>query len=306
MRKSLIGILLLGLGIFFAWHDFHAPSPVVKASDARFHRAKPPILRSARAGFYSHIPASIRAQADRSWVARELLNDYGAMYVARGVKLPPGLIFSGSRATQQWQHAAPHSAAQMDGIRVVLQTPALRALLAARAQARREGLRLEPRGPDAARRGFAQTARLWESRVRPALVYWRRQGRLAPAQAEHIARLSPVRQVPVVLRLERQGIWFSTDFNKTILDSVAAPGTSQHIAMLAFDLREYSQPRLWKILNQHGWFQTITTDLPHFTYLGWPPSRLPGLGLRRVRAYGHIFWIPNLPAHSVQSMASGR
>ncbi len=306
MRKTLTGILLLGMGIFFAWYDFHDSSPVVKASDARLHRSKSPVLRLARAGFYSHIPASIRAQADRSWVARELLNDYGAMYVARGVRLPPGLIFSGPHATHQWQHATPHAAARMGGLRVVLQTPALRALLAARAQARRAGLRIEPRGHDAARRSFAQTARLWESRVRPALIYWQRRGRLTPARAAQIARLSPVRQVPVVLRLERQGIWFSTDFNKTILDSVAAPGTSQHIAMLAFDLREYGQPRIWKILNQHGWFQTITTDLPHFTYLGWPQSRLPGLGLRRVRAYGHIFWIPSLPAHSDQSMVSGR
>lgn len=305
MRKSLILVIVLGLAFGFGWHYFSGQMQTVKAGDAAVHASAMP-SRPAAAGFYGHIPASIEQQANQSWVARELLNDYGAMYVACGVRLPPVLIFSGSRATNLWQHATPHAEARMGGIRVVLQTPALRALLAARAQARTMGMRIEPRGPDAARRGFAQTARLWESRVRPALLYWRRRGRLPAARAAAIARLSPVRQVPVVLRLERQGIWFSTGFNKTILDSVAAPGASQHIAMLAFDLREYNQPRIWKILNRHGWFQTITTDLPHFTYLGWPQARLPGLGLRQVRAYGHIFWVPRLPAGSKQTLTSGR
>lgn len=245
--------------------------------------------------FFEHVPPAIARQASRSAINRELLAEYGSMFVARGVRLPPVLVFRSDAQAARWQAQVPQATRRWSNVAVTLQPRALAALAAARAQARRLGLRLEPRGADASRRTYLQTVRLWESRVRPALAYWQRRGRLNPHVAARIRRLAPAAQVPVVLRLERHGIWFSTDFNKTILDSVAAPGSSQHLALLAFDLREYSNPRLWRLLAAHGWYQTIPTDLPHFTYLGWRVAQLPRLGLRLWRAYGHRFWIPALP-----------
>ncbi|HCX29047.1 MAG TPA: hypothetical protein DHU55_04630, partial [Blastocatellia bacterium] len=90
------------------------------------------------------------------------------------------------------------------------------------------------------------------------------------------------------------GVYFSKDLSKSILYSIAAPGTSQHIAMLAFDINEFENPRVREILAKHGWFQTVLSDLPHFTFLGLKEKDLPSHGLKNVEADGQIFWIPNV------------
>src|SRR5205085_2247542 len=78
-----------------------------------------------------------------------------------------------------------------------------------------------------------------------------------------------------VLELERAGLFFSKDLSKSILRSVAAPGASQHLAMLAFDASEFQDARVRDLLARCGWFQTVLSDLPHFTYLGLEESELP-------------------------------
>jgi hypothetical protein len=98
-----------------------------------------------------------------------------------------------------------------------------------------------------------------------------------------------------VLELEKQGLYFSKDLSKSILYSIAAPGTSQHIAMLAFDVNEFENPRVREIMGKHGWFQTVLSDLPHFTFLGLKEKDLPKHGLRSVEVNGQVFWIPNVP-----------
>ena len=45
--------------------------------------------------------------------------------------------------------------------------------------------------------------------------------------------------------------------------------------MLAFDVNEFDNPRVREILAKHGWFQTVLSDLPHFTYLGLKEKDLP-------------------------------
>ncbi len=97
-----------------------------------------------------------------------------------------------------------------------------------------------------------------------------------------------------MLELEKNGIYFSKDLSKSILYSIAAPGTSQHIAMLAFDANEFENPRVREILAKHGWFQTVLSDLPHFTFLGLKEKDLPKNGLKNVEADGQTFWIPNV------------
>jgi len=79
-----------------------------------------------------------------------------------------------------------------------------------------------------------------------------------------------------------------------VLYSIAAPGTSQHIAMLAFDANEFLDQRVRAILAQHGWFQTVLSDLPHFTFLGLAEEELPGRGLKSVEVDGQTFWIPDV------------
>jgi hypothetical protein len=75
---------------------------------------------------------------------------------------------------------------------------------------------------------------------------------------------------------------------------VAAPGASQHLSMVAFDAAEYRDLRVRRLLARHGWFQTVLSDLPHFTYLGLAEEELPARGLRRVSADDYAFWIPDL------------
>jgi hypothetical protein len=79
-----------------------------------------------------------------------------------------------------------------------------------------------------------------------------------------------------------------------VLYSIAAPGTSQHIAMLAFDANEFLDGRVRELFAANGWFQTVLSDLPHFTYLGLAEAELPARGLKRADVNGQTFWIPDV------------
>jgi hypothetical protein len=136
--------------------------------------------------------------------------------------------------------------------------------------------------------------RLWNSRFEPALDYWLGQGRLTAEQVARLRSLPLSQQIAEVLELEKTGIYFSKDLSKSILYSIAAPGASQHIAMLAFDVNEFENPRVREILAKHGWFQTVLSDLPHFTFLGLKEKDLPKHGLRSLEINGQVFWIPNV------------
>lgn len=231
----------------------------------------------------------------RDPVARRILNEYGAVFFAAGGATPPPVcIFAGAEEVETFQRAASVSAQQIGGVLIELQPAAMRALLAAREEALAEGLDITPRdGSESARRGYADTVRLWNSRLLPALEYWRAQGRLTVEEAERVRRLPIREQVGAVLELERTGVYFSKDFSKSILYSVAAPGASQHLSLLAFDAAEYGDARVRRVLARHGWFRTVRSDCPHFTYLGLAEGRLPAHGLRRVETRDGEFWVPN-------------
>lgn len=228
-------------------------------------------------------------------VARRVLADYGAMFVAEGVRLPPVCVFDSEEEVERFQRAAGWAAREVGGVRIELQPPAMEALERAREEALAAGLDITPRGgSEAARRGFADSLRLWRSRCHPALDHWCAAGRLGSAEAERVRRLPTREQVAAVLELERGGIYFSTDFSKSILYSVAAPGASQHLSMVAYDAAEYRDPHVRRLLARHGWFQTVLSDLPHFTYLGLDEAELPDRGLKRVSVEGQDFWIPDM------------
>jgi hypothetical protein len=227
--------------------------------------------------------------------ARRMLEEYGAMFVAEGVLVPPVCLFESAGEVERFQREAGWRAEVLGGARVELQPAAMDALVGARQAARAVGLDITPRsGSEAGRRSFADSLRLWRSRCDPALEHWCAQGRLTEDEAERVRRLALREQVSAVLELERGGLFFSKDFSKSVLRSVAAPGASQHLAMLAFDASEFADARVRSLLARRGWFQTVLSDLPHFTYLGLEEGDLSSRGLRRVESGGQAFWIPDL------------
>lgn len=232
---------------------------------------------------------------DPSPVTQLLLREYGSVFVAgNGVVPPPVVVFPDADAVDAYQQTLDKQTANIGGFDLTLQRAAMGGLLTAAEEAEACGTSITPRGPDSAARDYADTIGLWHSRVEPALVHWVEQGRLEPERADEIRSLSPFEQVPVVFELERQGIFFAKDLSKSIIYSVAPPGASQHLSMLAFDLKEFAEADACRLMNRHGWFQTVVSDLPHFTYLGAAEEDLPSLGLRRVESAGRVFWIPEL------------
>jgi len=231
-------------------------------------------------------------------VSHRILEEYGAIFVAdKKVTPPPVCVFTTEEQVTRFQNAAGFEAEVFGFDEVELQPEALKKLNKARAEAQKEGLDITPRdGAEAGRRNYEDSVRLWNSRFEPALDYWLGQGRLTAEQVARLRGLPLSQQVAEVLELEKTGIYFSKDLSKSILYSIAAPGASQHIAMLAFDVNEFENPRVREILAKHGWFQTVLSDLPHFTFLGLKEKDLPKHGLRSVEINGQVFWIPNVTA----------
>ncbi|WP_352431911.1 hypothetical protein [Pyrinomonas sp.] len=229
-------------------------------------------------------------------VARRALEEYGAIYLAcEEVAVPPCVIFSDEAEVEAFQRHAGWQTEMFGDVPVTLQPAAMEALLSARAALHEEGLEITPRGGiEASRRTYADTARLWRSRVARALQHWVSEGRLTPEEAARIEALALHEQVACVLECEARGLFFSKCFTKPITRSVALPGASQHLAMLAFDLAEFQNQRVRDTLMQHGWFQTVLEDLPHFTFLGRTVEELPTLGLTPTAIAGQTFWTPNL------------
>ncbi len=90
-------------------------------------------------------------------------------------------------------------------------------------------------------------------------------------------------------------VYFGSN-NKPIMRSVAIPGASQHLLLIAFDL-DIINAKIIKILNDSGWYQTVPDDDRHFTYLGYGCERdLKKNGLKKVTRTGsaYSFWIPNI------------
>jgi len=229
-------------------------------------------------------------------VARRVLEDYGAMFLAnKKVTPPPVCVFTSDEQVMEFQERAGYSSEMIGFDQVELQPEAMKKLLKAREEAQKENLDITPRdGAEAARRSYEDSLHLWQTRFLPALDYWLTQGRLTAADVTRLKTLPLRDQIAEVLELEKSGIYFSKDLSKSILYSIAAPGTSQHIAMLAFDVNEFDNSRVREILQKHGWFQTVLSDLPHFTFLGLKEKDLPKNGLKRTEVDGQTFWIPNV------------
>ena len=239
-------------------------------------------------GFLANLPADFIQPSDET--GGRLLKEYGAVFLARGGATPPKtVVFRDEKEVAAFQGGVPGAAESVGGVTIELQAAAMRALKEAAAEAS-----ITPKGADAAARSYQDTVGLWASRVDPGLAHWTAKRKISAAEAARIRALSPFDQVPEILKLEARGIYFSKDLSKSILYSVAPPGSSQHLSMLALDVAEHDNPRVRAILAKHGWYQTVISDLPHFTFLGVPEDRLPKLGLKKMSSAGRVFWVPDI------------
>jgi hypothetical protein len=229
-------------------------------------------------------------------VSKRILHEYGAIFIAdEKVIAPPVCMFTNADDVNNFQAKTQIAGEQIGGAKIELQANAMKAYLEARAEAKTNGLDIKPKdGAEAARRGFDDTLRLWKSRVDPACEHWIGKGKLTREKADKLKSLPIKDQVREVLEYEKSGIYFNTFFNNSILYSVAAPGTSQHLSMLALDVEEFANKQVRKIMANHGWFRTVQNDSPHFTFLGKKESELESLGLKKVENKDGEFWIPNV------------
>jgi len=243
--------------------------------------------------YAAHLPKDFNRPNDA--VGQRLLKEYGSLFVARGGAIPPKtVIFKSESDVSAFQASLLKSKEDIGVFAVELQTAAMNNLKNAIAEAEKNNVTITPRGADAAKRNYADTVALWASRVEPALAHWVKKGDLEVAEASQICLLSPFDQVPKIFKLESRGMFCSKDLSKSIVYSVAPPGASQHLSMLALDVNEHDDSRVRDVLAEHGWFQTVVSDLPHFTFLGVLENQLSKLGLKKISDGGRIFWIPNL------------
>ena len=231
-------------------------------------------------------------------VEQRLFAEYGAIFTTTA-KPPPVIIFEDAAQVEAFQSSLPLGRRVFGGHEIQLQSAALDALAIAAAEVAERGGSITARADDAGGRSYGDTVRLWTRNVTRGLEHWEGLGRITREQAQSVRELSPVDQVSAVLNLEdTEQLFFGTFFDRSILYSVATPGASQHLSMLAFDVAEYEDPETDEALGRRGWYRTVPNDLPHFTYLGHDRSSLLALGLRRIeRTIGervYVFWTPDI------------
>jgi len=267
-----------------------APVAIYSQETADFKEAVANKLKS-----FQNITLEKICPTETDATAKRIFSEYGAIFISNGTTLPNRCIFSTETELQSFQMKSLPQAANVGGVNIELQKTAMEALLRAQQEAAKKRLRITPRGGSlAARRSYEDTVRLWNSRFYPALIYWVGRRKISQQQAA-TARALPIReQVAQVSEWENKGFFFSKDLSKSILFSVAAPGASQHNFLLALDVQQFANKEVRRILADHGWFQTVKSDAPHFTYLGVKESDLPALGLKAETVGGQKFWIPNL------------
>lgn len=226
-------------------------------------------------------------------VSERLFEEYGAIFAASNeVTAPPDCAFDSSEEVEEFNRTLDLRPGKIGGKSVTLQAAALDALSDAEQEAKSKGLRITPADVKVASlRTYEDTVALWEKRVNPALDHWQAKERISPERAQEIRSMPIKEQIEAVLELEEDGVYFSKNLKKSILQSAAAPGASQHLVGLALDIEEHGKVQVRSILAKHGWFQTVRNDLPHFTYLGIEESKLPQHGLQLVETGQRRFWI---------------
>jgi hypothetical protein len=243
-------------------------------------------------------PLAERLPPITSPLEARLARDYGSIFVTTAMP-PPCIAFRDEQQVREFQSSVAISRHALGEYAIELQTVAMQALVAAVEDASRSGASITARAADAGRRSYDDTVGLWLRNVERGLDHWSSAGRIDPEHAERLRRLPLSDQVEAILNMEDTSqLYFGTYLDRSILYSVAAPGSSQHLSLLAFDVKEYKDLSVEQALNEYGWYRTVVNDLPHFTYLGRTETVLPQLGLKQdVRKYNgqvYRFWVPDL------------
>ncbi|HMJ09564.1 MAG TPA: hypothetical protein VK468_11195, partial [Pyrinomonadaceae bacterium] len=231
--------------------------------------------RAARSNHSTTIAVSkLDCNVETDPLARRVLIEYGAILAAAdSVVVPPKCIFRNSDEVVSFHLTVKQTSIVLSGVRVELQQAAAASLERVQAEAAARGLRIVPLdGPVAAKRTYADTVRLWNSRFFPALRFWELAGTISETESTEVRNMPLAEQARKVMELEARGYNFGTGRMKSIFISTAPPGTSQHIAMLALDVIDYNNSGLRALFNDQGWFQTIVGDPAHFTFLGIPET----------------------------------
>lgn len=241
-------------------------------------------------------------------LTQRIFEEYGAVFAANKKKaITPSTYFFHTEAELKAFQARVKIAREfIGGIWVELQAQAMKDLLAARSEAKLQHLNISPRGKDASRRSYADSVKLWNGRVEAGFKHWLSYGKITSSEAERVRSLSLEKQALQVLEWEARGLYFGNGFKKSILESVAFPGSSQHHLMLALDIEQYNNPQVRLIMARHGWFQTVKNDTPHFTYLGVEESALPSLGLKADYSSGRTVWLPKSKTRANEAPAMNK
>jgi len=233
---------------------------------------------------------------DENVLARRVFSEYGSMFSAsEKVTLPPTCIFSDESEVGAFRTKLHITQLTINGVNLLLQKEAADALSRVIADAALRYVTIAPLdGTIAAGRTYYETTRIWNSRFEPALRYWVQTGMITPEEETSVRAMKLPQQVEKVIEWESKGYLFGTGRARSIFSSTAPPGTSQHIALLAFDLAPPLTPDKRSLMNANGWYQTVKGDPHHFTFLGMPEIELPKRGLKAILFESNTYWVPNL------------
>ena len=160
------------------------------------------------------------------FVAGKVLMEYGAIFVGNNnvflsfelvsnninVRLVTQCIFFDDAGVQGYQSRVKTKREIIGGSTIELEEDAMAALMEARKQAAAKGLSITPRGGSiAARRNFADTQRLWNSRFYSGLHYWAGK-KISQQEAAEIKLLNTVEQTARVLEWEEKRKAFKSGY----------------------------------------------------------------------------------------------
>ena len=66
------------------------------------------------------------------------------------------------------------------------------------------------------------------------------------------------------------------------------------VCLTNFQIRAVVSGKQIKALNQNGWYRTVEYDVPHWSYVGYPPETLLKLGFQKKVIGKTTYWVTPL------------
>lgn len=222
-------------------------------------------------------------------VNRIVLETYGAIYVAApAVSVSPNCIPTRAEL-DAFYLSVKFETANLGGVKVTLQKPALDAFRQVRAEAAALGLTVTPIGARASLRDYDDTVEIWQRNLGNGISTARG---ISDSQLSRLRSADARESIAAVLEIEGRGTLLGSGGGTSIFHIAAPPGTSQHISGLSIDITEHESAQVRALMTKHGFIQTIESDFTHFTYLG--QSGTASLGLVAVTVDGRVFFVPKI------------